>query len=193
MQGFASSNPGMVKLYLVDDAGNTSCSSLSGWATQNSITTNAVFDNAGNVIKMTDYGTAGMPKCVVLGGGTCHTVYYNANDVFSTSDIQTAITNALTPCTGVIENNNLIMKVNVFPNPVASNSAVVNYILNRSADVNIDVVNVVGEKVSTVSLGNQPAGKQEYRLNLESFSEGVYFIKLSAGKTSQTTKLTVIH
>ena len=40
---FASSNPGRVKFFLSDDLANTSCSIVSGWATNNSITPDAVF------------------------------------------------------------------------------------------------------------------------------------------------------
>src|ERR1035437_81122 len=56
------SNPNVV-FYLVDDYANTTCSTLNGWASTNSITTNANFSNA--AIKMSDYGTDAMQKTVV--------------------------------------------------------------------------------------------------------------------------------
>src|SRR5688572_17237395 len=84
-------NPNVI-FYLVDDYGNTNCASMNSWASVNSITANAKFTNA--AIDMTDYGTAGMPKTVVLGG-TSHTVFYNVNGAVSQSALQTAISNAL--------------------------------------------------------------------------------------------------
>lgn len=187
-QSFASSNPGRVKFYLVDDYANSSCSTLNSWASTNSISPDASFSNA--AIKMTDYGTAGMQKTIVLGG-TSHTVYYNVVGAVSASALQTAITNALNATTGIAENNNVNMGLNVFPSPAFSNTKV-NYTLNITSEVNIDVVNLLGEKVSSVYLGTQSAGKQEYQVNCESLKEGVYFIRLKAGEAIQTTKITVI-
>ncbi len=189
VQSFATSNPGQVKFYLVDDAGNTSCSTLSSWASTNSIVADAKFGNAGNTIKMTDYGTSGMPKLVVLGGPS-HTVYYNVNGAGSVSAIQSAINNALSAMTGIAEANKNISAVSVFPNPATTN-AKINYTLTTSVDVTIEVVNLLGEKVSFVSLGKQSVGKQEYEINLEALSAGSYFIKLNTGETSETVKVTV--
>ena len=67
----------------------------------------------------------------------------------------------------------------------------VNYTLKNPEVVTIEVMDGLGKKVSTIALGNQAAGKQEYQLNLESFNAGIYLVKLNAGKTSETIKLTV--
>ena len=177
-------NPNVV-FYLVDDLGNSSCSTITGWANTNSITANAVFGNSGNPINMTDYGTSGMPKTVVIGPS--HFVSYNVNGTVSSSALQTAINNSLT---GINEPDKVNMGLNIFPNP-SSTSAKINYTLTRSADVSIEVINELGQKINTVSIGDQSAGKQEYLLNLESLSAGNYFVKLNAGDASEITKLTV--
>lgn len=91
---FASSKPGQVKFYLIDDYGNSTCNDVNDWASTNSITYNAIFGNSGNIINMKDYGKAGMPKIVVIGKSG-HKVYYNVNGPGTVSEIQTAITNAL--------------------------------------------------------------------------------------------------
>src|ERR1043166_358895 len=49
VQSFASSNPGRVKFYIVDDSGNSSCSTLTSWESTNGITADATFSNSGNV------------------------------------------------------------------------------------------------------------------------------------------------
>lgn len=181
----AMGNPNVV-FYLIDDAGNTSCSTLNSWATTNSITYNASFGNAGNLINMTDYGTSGMPKTVVIGPSGF--VSFNVNGTISQTALQTAINNSLT---GINEPTKVNLGLNVFPNPSSATTAKINFTLSKSADVTIEVVNELGQKISTVSLGNQSAGKQEYQINLESLSAGVYFVKLNAGETRETTKLSI--
>lgn len=183
--GFANSN---VVFYLCDDEANTACSTIESWASTNSITANAHFSNA--AIDMLDYGNAGMPKTVVLGGSS-HTVYYKVNGTNSQNDLQIAINDALNAgTTSIAENNNAGIGFSVFPNPAVTN-AKINYTLTTASEVTIEVNNILGEKVSTVSLGKQNAGEHEYQLNLEALSTGSYFIKLNAGKTTETVKVTV--
>ncbi|MBI3503178.1 MAG: T9SS type A sorting domain-containing protein [Bacteroidetes bacterium] len=183
------SNPN-VAFYLVDDAGNTSCSTLNSWASTNGITTSAVFGNSGNAINMSNYGSTGMPKTVILGGGNCRQVFFNYNGTPSSSAVQAAINSALSPCTGIIENTKLNLALNIFPNPAAT-TAKINYTLIKSAEIKIEVMNQLGEKINSVSPGNQPAGKQEYPLNVESLSAGIYFVKVISGEAIQTAKLVI--
>lgn len=191
VQSFASSNPGQVKFYLVDDAGNTSCSTLSSWASTNSITADAKFSNSGNTIKMTDYGTSGMPKIVVLGGSS-HTVYYNVNGSGSVSAIQSAITTALNSMTGIADPSTSVASVNVFPNP-ASVSSSVSYSLETSSDVSIELYNMVGAKLKTIFSGNQNAGEHKLAVDCASIDNGIYFVKIIAGRTEKTVTLSVAH
>ena len=191
VQSFASSNPGQVKFYLVDDAGNTSCSTLSSWASTNSITTDAKFGNSGNVIKMSDYGTSGMPKIVVLGGSS-HTVYYNVNGSGSVSAISSAITTALNAMTGIAESAASVSSINVFPNP-ASVSSSVSYSLETASAVNVELYNMVGVKVKTIFSGNQNAGEQKLAVDCSLINNGIYFVKIIAGRTEKTITLSVAH
>lgn len=191
VQGYASSNPGQVKFYLLDDNGGTSCSTLSSWASTNSITADAKFSNAGNVIKMTDYGTAGMPKTVVLGGPN-HTVFYNVNGTVSASALQTAINNALAATTGIADLTPAIAYVNIFPNP-ANISSSVSYTLDVPSDVTIEIYNLVGKKVKTVFSGQQTAGEQKVALDCSELNNGMYFVKIGNGKLERTIMLSVAH
>ena len=191
VQSYATSNPGQVKFYLVDDAGNSSCSTLSSWANTNGITTSAQFSNSGNVIKMTDYGTSGMPKTVVLGG-TSHTVYYNVNGSGSVSAIQTAINNAISATTGIADPGSTFSSLNLFPNP-ASSSTEISFSLQSSSDVKVELFNLVGEKVKSVFAGNQNAGEQKLSIDCTDLNNGIYFVKLIAGRTEKTITLSVSH
>ena len=183
VQGYANPN---VVFYLVDDTGG-SCSTLSSWASTNGITTNAIFSNAGNVIKMTDYGSTGMPKTIVLGG-TSHSVFYNVNGTVTSGGLTTAINNAL--ATGITENTTSPLQVAAFPNP-SSTKTKITYSLINSSEVTIDVLNLLGEKVNSVSLGKQAAGKQEFDLNTEVLTTGSYLVKINTGELTETIKLTV--
>lgn len=185
--GFSSSYPGRVKFYLVDDDGGTSCSTLNSWANTNSITTDANFSNS--AIKMTDYGTAGMQKTVVLGGIN-HSVCYNVVGAVSASALQTAINNCLALSTGIEEQDAFNMEASIFPVP-ANNAVTINYTLNKTTDVNIEVFNLLGIKVKSLKLDTQAAGIKETQINIESLTEGIYFISITAGDAKETVKISV--
>jgi len=189
VQSYTISNPGIVKFYLADDYANTTCPSLTGWASTNGIVTDAVFSNAS--INMLDYGTAGMPKTVVLGGSS-HTVYYNQNGANVMANLQTAINNALQANSVIEESKNPVLGLSVFPNPI-NNSGTLNYTLSALEDVSIDLIDQLGQKVNSISVGKQVAGKHEYQFHFESFASGVYFIRLNTTEATQTIIFTISH
>jgi hypothetical protein len=92
VKSYSVSHAGKVLHFVADDSGNTTCATLSGWLTTNAITPNLKFSNA--AINMADYGTAGMPKTVVLGG-TMHAVYFNENNTLDVQALKDAIDTAL--------------------------------------------------------------------------------------------------
>jgi len=189
-QSFSASYPGRVLFYLSDDnITTTTCATLNTWATTNNMPNSTRFVNP--AIKMLDYGSNGMPKCVILGG-TSHTVFYNANNTFSSSAMTTAIQNALNATTGITEQQNEISSISVFPNP-AGVSTSVSYTLESSADVRIDIYNLVGENVKNVFTGKQSAGEQKLDIDSSKLSNGIYFVKLSAGKLEKTVMISVSH
>lgn len=187
VQSFQASYPNRVYMYMVDDYANSSCSTINSWATTNNMPNTTKFSNA--AIDMTDYGSTGMPKVVVLGG-TSHTVYYNANNSVSQSALQTAITNALNATTAITEPAVNLSALNVFPNP-ASAATQVSYSLSMASDVTIEIYNMVGEKISSVYSGNQQAGSHTVNADCSKFSNGIYFVKLIAGRTEKTMMLSV--
>lgn len=192
VNSFASSHPGRVKTYIVDDTGNSTCSDLTSWESSNSITTpNATFANSGNAIKMTDYGATGMPKIVVLGGPS-HTVYYNVANAGSSSAIQTAINNALNAMTGVTDISNQISSVASYPNP-SSTLTSISYSLETPGDVNIEIYNLIGKNIKTIFSGNENTGDHKISFDSSSLDNGIYLVKIIAGRTEKTIKLSVSH
>jgi len=93
-KSFESTHPGQVLYYMPDDYANTSCSSLTSWAENNSMgEADAYFSHSD--INMNDYGTPGMPKIVVVGCSS-HKVFYNMN--YTAAGIEDAINEAIEEC-----------------------------------------------------------------------------------------------
>jgi hypothetical protein len=188
VQNYQSSNPGRVFFYLCDDVGNTSCATLTSWANTNNMPNSTIFSNA--AISMSDYGSSGMPKIVVLGGNT-HEVFYNANNSVNSTLLQNAIDSALV-ATGVPVTGSPVTSLSVSPNP-AGNSTVISYSLESASDVTIDVYNMLGEKVMTVYSGNATQGEHQQALNTEMLAKGRYIIRMRVGNIEKTAALAVEH
>ena len=86
--------------------------------------------------------------------------------------------------------NELGMKV--YPNP-ANAMIVVSYSLLEKSNVSLIVYDLLGNQVS--SLVNKEQGKGDYKmeLNVEKFTNGIYFCKVEAGSSSMTKKIVVMH
>lgn len=82
----------------------------------------------------------------------------------------------------------VVAEMSLFPNP-AQNQVRVSFELQGSADVNIDVFSMVGEKVQTLNLGEMGAGSYQEVLETQGLSRGMYFVRLNAGGTVSTQKL----
>ncbi len=188
VQAYASSNPGKVLFYLVDDYGNTSCSTLSDWAGTNELDITACFSSAG--IAMSDYGSDAMQKTVVLGGSS-HTVYFTDDGSISTSNMQTAINSALST-SAIIENHKNNFQLNVYPNP-ATDKLYLSYSLTEINSVTLEIVNMLGEKLRTITNENQKTGLNEINIDVADFKNGFYLLKISSENTEQVVKFNVLH
>ncbi|MFM8471976.1 MAG: TlpA family protein disulfide reductase [Candidatus Kapaibacterium sp.] len=75
--------PGKVKLYILDDFGDTECASLVGWLKNYSITTSGGYATVATTpsVPMTDYGAIGMPKIIAVSGAKREIIYRSENDV----------------------------------------------------------------------------------------------------------------
>jgi hypothetical protein len=181
-QSFATSHPGKVVYYMVDDYGDGgagSCSTLSGWANTNSITPANIttFNNAGNVIKMTDFGGNAMPRVAVIGG-TDHKIYFNAANAAGNNPtaIQAAISSALT---ALSVGNTSEVKFSVAPNPAAQTLSIQN-------DKAIGKVVVVSANGQVAMEETYASGKVNPVLNIANLAAGMYVVKVTdtEGKTN---------
>jgi len=188
VESFKTTNPNKVFMYLCDDVANTSCTSLNSWANSNSLTNAIRFSDA--KIKMTDYGTTGMPKIVVVGSSN-HKVYYNSNNTVNGTTLQTAINTAISESTvNEIEISENKSNINLFPNPSKSISNL-NIYLEKTTAVEISIYNQVGQKVTNVFNGKLNAGENNLELNTSELSAGLYFININDSEGFKVIKLIV--
>jgi hypothetical protein len=191
VKSYATSDPDRVKFYVADDLANTSCSSLTSWVSTNGMTGVPVFSS--KVVKMSDYGTAGMPKIVVIAGKD-HTILFNQDNTISTTDLTDAINKGLSLVpNGIADNSVADFKLELFPNPLKADKITLNYILEENSDIIVDIYNVLGSKEQTVIFEKQTPGKHDAVLNFEGLSNGVYLVKFNAENSSKTLKLIIAH
>lgn len=191
-ESFATSNPGQVLFYLVDDYGNTACNSLGSWGDNNGMTNAVPFSNA--LINMADYGTAGMPKVVVLGG-TNHTVFYNKNNsAINQTEITSAINSALAT-SSLNEIKTTSEELVIYPNP--SNNIVSlkteSLEISKTKEITIVLKNVLGEEILLIFKGKIATTQQTIEFNTAELSNGNYFIHYSDTETTKITKVVVSH
>jgi len=175
---------------MCDDLANTSCTSLNSWANTNTMPQSAFslrFSNA--AINMTDYGAAGMPKIVVLGGPN-HDVFFNSVvNTFNATNLQTAINNALA-ATAVEDINSAFSNISLFPVP-SKNQTTLSLDLKSKSDVKVELYNLVGKKVSDVFNNELYSGSNEIQINTSDLTNGIYFVKVSVADRNKILKLVV--
>jgi hypothetical protein len=72
------------------------------------------------------------------------------------------------------------LSLSVTPN--LSNRININYVLPQSAEVELSLYNISGEKVATLDKGIKNKGEYTVKLDNKKFTNGVYFCELKAGK-----------
>lgn len=176
-------------MYVADDYANTNCVSLTSWVTSNGITATTFSNSA---IDMTDYGSAGMPKIVVLGGGTAHTVFFNQNNsaAGNATALQSAIDSALV--TSINEAAGSLQDFTIAPNPVDEGTTV-KLNMNRSAEITIDVYNQSGQVVLNVFGGAIAPGESSVVINTAELAEGIYFVQIGEAEKCSVQKMVVTH
>jgi hypothetical protein len=186
---YSVNHPGKVLFYMADDYGNSSCQDLNAFATTYQMTESTIFIDP--VIKMTDYGSNGMPKVVVLGGSE-HKVYYNEKEGdITTQGVDAAIDEALGLSNRISENSNIQFQLNAFPNP-ANNLLNVSYELGQASELIFEVLNISGSNVMrTKNEGYKGTGIQTSEIDINGLSRGAYFLKATADFGLETIMFTV--
>ncbi len=187
--GYVTSNPGKVVFYIADDPANATCSSLTSWASSHGMFGEPTFSDVS--FKESDYGTVTMPKIVAIAG-TGHYVIYSEDNSLTTSNLQAAINSALAGTLNTPVPRKEDFELNLFPNPAINNISI-NYTIRTSAFVSIDILNIFGSKIKTIT-EEQTAGQHKTNFNFEgTLSTGIYFLKLNAGGVYKMVTFNVVN
>jgi len=93
---------------------------------------------------------------------------------------------------GINELQTSVFNFQVFPNP-SSNYALVEYVLDGSADVRMEIFDMNGKKVSDLFNRKENSGKHIEIINLaqHNLKCGIYFVKMTAGNRTGSEKLVI--
>ena len=80
--------------------------------------------------------------------------------------------------------------ISVYPNP-ASDQLTITFTLEEPAGVNLEVMNQVGQVVSTILNESMSVGKHQVAWNVGGLPSGIYFYRLKAGNRSSGGKMLV--
>jgi len=188
-QSFEGSFPDRVKMYVCDDLANTSCSSLNSWCAQNGLTHTTRFSNAD--IKMSDYGSAGMPKVVVVGNYTHH-VYYNANNAVNITLLTNAITSALEDFSVGISDPTMVNDIKIYPNP-ADNQVSLSFSSEKSGSCELAIFNNLAVQVCQPKYLDLKQGENIINVTTEELINGIYFAHLKTDTGIKKAKFVVSH
>jgi hypothetical protein len=75
-----------------------------------------------------------------------------------------------------------------YPNPFNAGTAI-EYAVPVSADVNLEIFSITGEKVTVLYSGFQESGIHSITWNAHDLSSGIYFCKVTIGEIAQTRKM----
>ncbi len=192
VQSYATAYPGKVVLYINDDYANTNCTSISGWVDNNGMPNSTKFSSA--AIKMSDYGTDGMPKIIVVGGKN-HTVYFNENDseAGNANKLQNAINKAIEETNAIIHPKADNLSISINPNP-ADFKAIISLNLSVQKTFDIELLNYMGQIV--LPIANQhyfSKGDTNFEFDTRDLASGFYFIKIGDANSFKLLKLSVSH
>jgi hypothetical protein len=182
VQSYASPN---VVFYLLDDYGNTNCTTVNGWALNNNIGPNRVTFSTPSVIE-TMYGGAGMPHIVIVGPD--HNIYFNGLNAAAGNPtaIQNAINNAL--AVSAIPENEFIPQFNVY---ASGNEIRVNFTLTENAFIAVELIDMLGNVIRKENEMNLRSGNHSVVVHESTLPKGIYFIRLVSINTSVSRKLLV--
>ncbi|MFI5221474.1 MAG: T9SS type A sorting domain-containing protein [Bacteroidia bacterium] len=187
VKNYATSKPGKVLFYLVD--GNNNCTSagqLTPWA--NTYGLGSVTKFSTTSVYNTSYYAPAMPSIMVFSGGN-HAVAFRQDNSLTSANLTAAIDQAIIT-SGVNEEKQTNFQLSVYPNP-ASEKVSVNFFLNQTTDVTIDIFDLLGSKIKSIPLGKQTSGNHQPVIETETLNNGIYFLKLNAGEFSQIIRFSV--
>jgi len=92
--------------------------------------------------------------------------------------------------TGINEPNQVLSNIQITPNP-STDYAQVNFSLNNSSDVSIELYDITGRLINSFSAGKLSKGNHYQQINVSDLAAGVYTVSVVSGNEKATQKLMV--
>ena len=92
--------------------------------------------------------------------------------------------------TGTKDISEMIQDASIFPNPT-SNTCALKFNLLQAKTLTINIFNVIGEKVYSLTKNVYEEGTQEIKLNTHNLSNGMYFVQISDGTRAISKPLVI--
>jgi 1,4-alpha-glucan branching enzyme len=143
-------------------------------------TSNVTFQNSGtwyDYLDGTTFNATGTAQSMALQPGEYH-VYLNRN----------VVSNIATPVTSInVPGNSLLIKV--YPNPVQQNASI-DLTLPETGNVQIDILNIMGQKLRNIKSGFLLKGNYTVEFNNnKNLPAGVYLLKVNTKTSTGTVKI----
>ncbi len=87
---------------------------------------------------------------------------------------------------------NSALAMNIYPNPIGDNNAIIALTLNETENVRLDVYNLTGQLVSSENYGKYAAGNHFINFNSAGLSQGLYNFNVTIGNQTISKKVSVI-
>ncbi len=94
------------------------------------------------------------------------------------------------PTLSIEDNTEAVSGVTVFPNP-ATDKVNVEFNLKNASDVSVEVTDITGKVVETLSLTNASVGANTAELNVSNYATGMYSVVVKSNDASVTKKLVI--
>ena len=80
--------------------------------------------------------------------------------------------------------------VSVYPNPFSS-STVIGYTLEKSAEIKIELTDILGKQIAVIANGKEPAGNHQITLDgkLYALHSGIYIVKITSNDIVSTKRI----
>ena len=94
----------------------------------------------------------------------------------------------VTNCPNSTEESELSNLINIYPNPTQG-KFVLNIELPKAENINVQIVNTLGETIKTIDLRN--ITKVNYEIDLGEFSNGLYFVRIQTNNDLSVKRITL--
>ena len=90
--------------------------------------------------------------------------------------------------TNVIAENNTLINLIAYPNPISSNTTL-EFSLTETKNISISIFDIMGKEVKNISVRKFNAGENKITIDLSNLQDGIYFCILQSNQNIQATKL----